>query len=169
MRRRTMALMGTLALATVALFVAAPGLAGTKGGFKARLSGFQEVPAISTGASGELRARVSPDESRIEFELTWTGLEGGDATAAHIHLGQRGVNGAPIVFLCGGPKPPCPSGASGTVSGTIVAADVQAALAQGIAAGELDELLEAMRRGVTYVNVHNARYPGGEIRGQVRR
>lgn len=134
---------------------------------KARLSGFQEVPAISTQGSGSLRLRVNDAGTSISFELRYANLEGGAVAAAHIHFAQPGVNGAPIAFLCGGTKPACPA-APATISGTIVAADILDASAQGIAAGQLGEALRAMRAGVTYVNVHTGLFPNGEIRGAVR-
>ena len=93
-------------------------------------------------------------------------------TQAHIHFAQKSVNGAISVFLCSnlgnGPAgtQACPP--SGTISGTIVAANVTAgAAAQGIAAGELAELLAAIRAGKTYANVHSTKFPGGEIRDQI--
>ena len=140
-----------------------PALAETR---KAELDGFQEVPAISSTGSGEFRARISQDDSTIEFELSYSGLEG-TALFAHIHLGQPGVAGGVSVFLCGGGgKPACP--ASGTVTGTVIAADVIGPTGQGIAPGELGELLRAIRERVTYANVHTTKHPGGEIRGQIR-
>jgi hypothetical protein len=42
-----------------------------------------------------------------------------------------------------------------------------AAVAQGLEPGEFDELVDAIRAGVTYVNVHTTKFPGGEIRGQI--
>jgi len=72
------------------------------------------------------------------------------------------------VFFCGGPTtPPCTPG-SGSFSGSFTAADVIGPVAQGIAPGELSELIAAIREGQTYVNVHTNKHPGGEIRGQVR-
>jgi hypothetical protein len=140
-----------------------------QGPFRARLSGFQEVPAISSRGRGEFQARLR-DNTTLEFELRYADLEGGNPSAAHIHLGQRGVNGGVVAFLCGGGgKPACPSAPSGTVTGTVVAADIQAVPAQGIAANEFAELAAALRAGVTYVNVHNGTYGGGEIRGQIGR
>jgi hypothetical protein len=133
---------------------------------KARLSGFQEVPAISTQGTGSLRLRVNEGGTAISFELSYANLEGGAVTAAHIHFAQPGVNGAPIAFLCGGTKPACPV-APATISGTIVAADILDASAQGIAAGQFGEALRAMRAGVTYVNVHTPAFPAGEIRGLI--
>jgi len=145
--------------------------------FKANLRGFQEVPAISTTGSGRFVAELSRDGMSLAYRLTYSGLQG-DVFFAHIHLGQKGVNGGISAFLCeteahgdgfleGDPRdaPTCPQ--SGTVTGTITAAKVIGPAAQGIAAGEFGELLRAMRTGVTYANVHSHIWPGGEIRGQI--
>jgi len=135
--------------------------------FKANLTGYQEVPAISSTVSGTLTLRVNDAGTQITYTLTFSALQGGAAAASHIHLGQTGVSGAPVAFLCGGGgKPACPAG-GGTVTGTIVAGDILAVPAQGIAAGDLAAVLKAMRSGVTYANVHSAAFPGGEIRGQI--
>lgn len=135
---------------------------------KADLTGFQEVPAVSTTGTGELLARIENGESSIDYTLSYENLEGTTTSAAHIHLGQPGVNGGVSAFLCGGGgKPACPP-VSGSVSGTITAADVVGPAGQGIAPGELAELIAAMRQGVTYVNVHTNKHPGGEIRGQIK-
>jgi len=134
---------------------------------KARLSGFQEVPAISTQGAGTLRLKVNEGGTAIAFELSYASLEGGAVTAAHIHFAQPGVNGAPIAFLCGGgTKPACPV-APATITGTIIPADILDASAQGIAAGQFSEALRAMRAGVTYVNVHTTGFAAGEIRGRI--
>ena len=134
---------------------------------KARLSGFQEVPAISTQGAGTLRLKVNEGGTAIAFELSYANLEGGAVTAAHIHFAQPGVNGAPIAFLCGGgTKPACPV-APATITGTIIPADILDASAQGIAAGQFSEALRAMRAGVTYVNVHTTGFAAGEIRGRI--
>ena len=60
----------------------------------------------------------------------------------------------------------CPTGPA-TISGTITAADVIGPVGQGVAAGELDELIAAMRAGATYVNIHSTKWPGGEVRSQI--
>jgi hypothetical protein len=134
---------------------------------KARLHGFNEVPAISSTGSGEFRARIL-DEDTVEFHLSYEGLEGTTTTAAHIHLGQAGVNGGVSVFFCGGGGRPACTPGSGTFEGTFTASDVIGPITQGIDPGELSELIAAIRTGKTYVNVHTNKHPGGEIRGQVR-
>jgi hypothetical protein len=132
---------------------------------KARLTGFNEVPAVSTTGSGEFTATIHEDS--VDWELTYRDLEGTITNASHIHLGQKDVNGGVSVFFCGTAATPCTPG-SGTFSGTFTAADVIGPVGQGIAAGELAELIAAIRAGETYANVHTNKHPGGEIRGQVR-
>lgn len=158
-----------LALATVALVGVGAG-ADDDGDekIKLRLQGFNEVPAVSTRGRGEFRATINEDS--IDYVLSYSRLNSG-AFMAHIHLGQKSVNGGISAWLCGGfGKPACPAGTGDepeSVSGTVVAADVIGPAGQGIAPGEFAELLRAIRKGVTYVNVHSATQPGGEIRAQM--
>ena len=133
--------------------------------FKIRLRGAEEVPPISTKAKG--RVILDIDEDKIEFVLSYEGIEGAP-TMAHIHFGQRDANGGVSVFFCGGGGKPACLESPGVVEGTITAADVIGPTGQGIAAGELDELIDAIEHGLTYANVHSAKFPSGEIRGQIR-
>jgi len=136
---------------------------GGKTNFKADLNGYEETPSVSSTGIGSFDARLDGDT--IHFTLTYDALEGTTTTAAHIHLGQRGVAGGVIAFMCGGGgKPVCPT--AGTVTGTITAADVIGPTGQGIAAGEFEEVVRALRAGNVYPNVHTTKHPGGEIRGQ---
>jgi hypothetical protein len=154
-----------IALPAAFLLATAAASATTPDEFGAILSSYQEVPTLSTTGAGRFHALVTP--SGIAFRLNYSGLEGGTPTAAHIHLGARGTNGGVIAFLCGGPRPACPE--SGLVTGTITPADIIGPTGQGIAPGEYDEALRALRTGNVYANVHTPTYPGGEIRGQVFR
>ncbi|HEV8580728.1 MAG TPA: CHRD domain-containing protein [Thermoanaerobaculia bacterium] len=165
---RITALVATVAMLAI-VGIAGPALSDRSGRqMKADLRGFDEVPAVSSTGTGNFLARLAHDESALEYTLSYEDLEGTTTTAAHIHLGQRGVSGGVSAFLCGGGgKPACPA-VSGSVSGTIIAADVVGPAGQGIAAGELGELIRAMRRDVTYVNVHTDKHPSGEIRGQLK-
>ena len=87
------------------------------------------------------------------------------------------MNGGIIAFLCGGGgKPACPE-TTGTVTGTITLADIigpgpnpaNPAADQGIEPGSFQEAVRALRAGAVYANVHSERFPGGEIRGQLRK
>ena len=172
--RRVLVSVAVIALVAVTSIVLA------QGGFKKIseiLSGYEETAsggggAVSTTGNGTFNARISNDESQIEWELSYSDLEGA-VQQAHIHFGQKSVTGPISVFLCtnlgNGPAgtQPCPAPPA-TISGTITAADVtNLANERGISAGELDELILAIRAGTTYVNVHSTRWPGGEIRSQI--
>jgi hypothetical protein len=137
---------------------------------KTRLSGIEEVPAVSTTGSGEFRAKVEKDGT-VSYELSYAALEG-NVLQSHIHFGQFGVNGGVMVFLCtnldNGPAgtPGCPE-PDGKVTGTFGPDQVVGPSGQGITSGEFEEVLRAIRQGVAYVNVHTDLRPGGEIRGQL--
>lgn len=138
------------------------------------LRSFEEVPAVSSTARGFFKARVREGAGTIEYELSYQGLQG-DIRQAHIHVGQRSVNGGISVYLCQTVTNPDPTGLApvcgaspATVTGTLTAANVIGPTGQGIAATEFAELVRAIRAGVAYVNVHSSLFPGGEIRGQAR-
>ena len=136
----------------------------------ATLKGIEEPPAVSSTGRGSFKARVGDDGISLEYTLKYSGLEG-SITQAHIHLGQRGVNGGIAVFLCSnlanGPAgtPLCPGTSSGEVSGTV--SEIVGPAGQGLVAGEFEELLRAIDKDVTYANMHTTKHPGGEIRGQI--
>ena len=66
---------------------------------RAELIGYQEVPALSTTASGRFRAVVDTTANTITCRLTYDGLEG-TVQQAHVHFGQKSVNGGVSFFLC---------------------------------------------------------------------
>lgn len=138
------------------------------------LTGYEEVPALSTPGAGEFRAFVNRSGQEIRYRLTFDDLES-PATQAHIHFENATNNGGIVAFLCtnlgnapmGTSPPPCPAD-GGTVTGSLHPGDVGAgAEAQGIAPGEFGELVDAIRAGATYVNVHTTDRPSGEIRAQI--
>ena len=164
---RILKVAATAVLLTLSLILVL-GQKGSNESHKADLSGFEEVPAVSSTGTGSLRLKVNDNNNLVEYHLTYENLEGTTTTAAHIHLGQKSVNGGVMVFFCGGATtPPC-TPTSGSFSGTFSAADVLGPAAQGIAAGEFDEVVRAIRAGQTYANVHTNKHPGGEIRGQIK-
>ena len=167
-----------LSLAVLAL-VSAVALAQGFVNIRELLTGFEEVPSVSTRANGQFNARIAKDGRAIDWELSYSDLEGA-VQQSHIHIGNAGVNGGISVFLCtnlgNGPLgtqscPPPPA----VISGRIFAADVSpniaataAARTQGLNTGEIEELIAAMRAGATYVNVHTTLWPGGEVRSQIK-
>jgi hypothetical protein len=135
--------------------------------FSATLIGAEEVPPINTAGTGNFEMTIQP--GAITFSLTFSNLSS-PLAVAHLHFAPTKVNGGVMIFLCGGGgQPDCPATTEGTITGTITAANVTGPAAQGIAPGDLDSALEAVRDGLSYANMHTANFGGGEIRGQVRR
>jgi len=145
--------------------------------FDASLSGFEELPTLSTQGGGYFKASLNRGQDELHYELSYRGPfdanpAGGTVTQAHIHLGARAFSGGVSAFLCSnlgnGPAgtPACPP-LNGTVTGVIKAAQVVGPVNQGILAGEFAELVRAMRAGATYANVHTSTFGPGEIRGQI--
>jgi hypothetical protein len=160
------------AIALVALVLMGSGGHG-KRTLGARLSGFLETPSsISSSGSGRFTIRVNAAQSSAEYELEYEDLEGAQVLFAHIHLGQPRTTGGVMVFLCSNvgapvPTPACPGPAGGTVTGTLTADDLLGPSAQGVAPGEFEEFVRALRRDAAYVNVHTDLFPSGEIRGNI--
>jgi hypothetical protein len=164
MRRTVLLSMSALAAAVIVFAMAGVGFAQDTA--SATLTGYQEVPAVSTTGHGTFEAVIQQNRQVIRYTLSYEDVEG-SVFAAHIHLGQKDVAGGVIAFLCGGgDKPACPEH-TGTVSGAIDPADIIGPSAQLITQGEFDEAVAAMEAGVTYANVHSDLVPSGEIRGQI--
>jgi hypothetical protein len=171
MRKRTavvVLLAGAVAVLSVASYATADS---GKTNFDETLIGYLEVPAVSTEAGGSFQASLEDDA--LTYRLTYSGLEG-SVTQAHIHFGQRSVNGGISIWLCSNlASPPTPAGTpacpapGGTVTRTVGPSDVVGPAGQGIAAGEFDEIVEAIQAGRAYANVHSSLFPGGEIRAQL--
>src|SRR5262245_8186580 len=166
--RAALALMAVTGLSILGIGDA---LADDQNSIKVRLSGYEEIPAVSTTGGGAFKAKINEHTQTIEYTLSYGDLQG-DVTQSHIHFGQVGVSGGIATFLCtnlgNGPAgtQPCPA-APATITGTIRPADIIGPTAQGITAGEFNELLAAIRAGVAYANVHSTKWPGGEIRAQL--
>lgn len=107
-----------------------------------KLSGSEEVPPVSTGASGSGRFTIGTDGA-VSGSVTTTGMQG---TAAHIHQGAAGTNGPVIIPL--------------TKNGDTYTAPQGAKLTQA--------QIQAFKAGNLYVNVHSAQHKGGEVRAQLK-
>ena len=158
-----------LVVAFLALSIvgAAPALAAE--GISAQLNSYEETPStLNSPGTGVFVGLIDSDETFINYQLFYTDLQGATVLFAHIHFGKPGESGGVVAFLCGGGgKPACP--AAGTpITGTIVAANVQALAGQNLAAGDMAAFVRAIRSGFTYANVHTNIFPGGELRGQIK-
>lgn len=169
------------ALAAGWSLLAAPAVAdSTRSGpeiVRARLASYEEVPAVSSTGSGTFRARIDKATDEVDYDFSYEGMQG-TVLQAHIHFGQRGVNGGITVWLCQSAANPAPAAVAATTpvcaspaasfSGRITSTSVVGpGGAQQLAAGDLAELVAALRAGVAYVNVHTHLSLGGEIRGQI--
>ncbi len=129
--------------------------------FTARLDAQHEVPVNSSGAEGTATFSLRRDGS-LDYTLDVEQIA--DVQMAHIHLGAAGANGPVVVTLFNRPEGVSTYGRTRIASGRITAADIVARTGFDATPAEL---LRRMRQGRTYVNVHTARFPGGEIRGEV--
>ena len=135
-------------------------------GYFTDLFGTQEVPPVTSAASGASWVIIPevPVELSVEIEVDVAPVT--PITRAHIHLGDVGANGGRLFDLCGeAGTPPC--GTMESFSAVLDATDVRAV--GDIAAGDFAAAVQAIRDGRTYVNVHTEAFPGGEIRGQIGR
>ncbi|MDQ3552902.1 MAG: CHRD domain-containing protein [Chloroflexota bacterium] len=136
---------------------AAPGavLAAERMEFTAVLTTEDEVPPPVVESEGSGRSLVVVfDDGSIEYDLEYRDMTG-DPVAAHIHFGAVGEAGPVMLTLVAGPTP---------VAGTLTEADFMP-----VEGGPqtYEEGLDAIREGMTYVNVHTEANPAGEIRGQL--
>ncbi len=111
--------------------------------FKATLTGAQEVPAVTTNATGTAVMTLTP--AGLVYLITANGLSG-TITGAHFHLGAAGTNGPVLIDLTSS------FGGRTTATGTLTLPD---------------SVVAAFLTGRIYLNLHTAANPNGEIRGQV--
>jgi glucose/arabinose dehydrogenase len=130
--------------------------------FGADLQGRQEVPPVTTNAGAIGRFKRNADGS-LDFELRATGPIQ-DARQAHIHLGARGQNGPVVVFLYGPTSGEDFKQGDLIARGTIDDGDV---IARPGFTPTVANLVERMRQGRAYANLHTTANPGGEVRGQI--
>ena len=147
--------------------------------FEANLAGKNETPAVETSAQGQATFELSPDGKSLKYTLSVN--DAADVTMAHIHLGEPGQAGKPVAPLYPEKMSSMSSKSSDKTAG---ASDDKMAMGTGmtcIAQGtitasklvgsfqgkSIQDLVEAIRAGKTYVNVHTKAHPDGEIRGPI--
>jgi hypothetical protein len=133
--------------------------------FTAHLSGDQEVPANNSRATGQAIFKLNKAGDVLSYKLIVARLE--NVLQAHIHLAPAGENGPVVVFLY--PSAPPAVLIPGFTSGILQTGEITSADLRGVLAGQdLSALLDFMKSGGAYVNVHTSQFPGGEIRGQIK-
>lgn len=165
MARRGSKIVVTLTAATLVVGAASLAYAGPRSlsdaDFTAELSGANEVPPVDSDASGEAKFSLEGEDT-LAYELEFE--DGTDMLAvagAHIHCAPAGENGPVAVFLAGA----IPGGVDG--SAETKASLTSANIVNAACGATIGELVDSMLAGNTYVNVHSAANPGGEIRGQI--
>lgn len=147
-----------IGLAIVGAFVASGVTPAEARNFRTHLSGDEEVPPVDTHGQGQAIFKVSKAGDQIDYKLNVANLE--DIFAAHIHCAPLGFNGPIGVTLF--------SGSPTTINGTLAQGPILAPDG-GNACGwvDLTDIIDAIRTGDAYVNVHTVVNASGEIRGQI--
>ena len=127
---------------TAIILATAPTLADNMA-FKAQLKGATEVPATDSAGSGSADVLVDTAAKKLSWTVSYSGLTG-DATAAHFHgPAGPGENAGPVIDITGKIE-------TGTADLT-------------------DQQLADLQAGKWYINIHTAKFPDGEIRGQLEK
>jgi hypothetical protein len=116
--------------------------------FQAKISGKNEVPPVTTSATGLVQFQLSSDGKTLSYTLTAHNIK--TVTMAHIHQGKVGETGQPVAPLSVG-------------KGTITSSD----LIGPLAGKQISDLVNIIKSGQAYVNVHTEQNKNGEIRGQI--
>lgn len=176
MKRRTLTVLLVGLLSTGLTLAARPAVtpvaAGADQAFLAHLDGDSEVPSNSSRGHGIAVFHVVNGDEALAFKLIVANIE--NVVAAHIHVAPEGVNGPVVAFLFG-PEPPAGGRSAGLIGRGVIRAED---LLGPLAGMSLDALLDEIRAGNAYVNVHTndgeaptntgpGDFPGGEIRGQI--
>lgn len=141
--------------------------AGPVANFVTSLKGREEVPPVDTNATGMAKFQLSEDGTELDYKVVASNIQG--VTQAHIHCGAPGVNGPVVIFLFGFDPVGVDSNgilAQGTLTtdGLIPRPD-SPECPGGIA--DFEDLIDRLRSGGAYANVHTLLNPGGEIRGHI--
>ena len=136
--------------------------------FTAHLAGDNEVPPVDSQGQGQAIFTLNEDGTALHYKLIVANTK--NVTQAHIHCGEAGINSPVVVFLfdfvAGGVNQ------NGVLAeGTITSANIIPRTSSEACMGGLatfEDLLERIRNGSVYVNVHTVDFQGGEIRGQIQ-
>ena len=150
---------GFVATLLIILLVAVGTAAAQPTNFRANLSGGEEVPPVTTTATGQAVFQLNSIGTELSFRLIVANID--DVLAAHIHCAAKGVDGTVgVTLFSGGPSSVNGVLNEGTIAGPNTVNDCGWAI--------LAEVIADMQSGDAYVNVHTLANLGGELRGQIR-
>lgn len=136
------------------------------GTFQTHVTGAEETPPKDTPAQGQAIFRLSRDGSELHYTIIVANIQ--NPIMSHIHLGPVGEAGPPVLWLYPSEPPLQPQLIPGQVEGVLGRGVATAANLVGPLAGQpLSALVDAIRAGNAYANVHTSQFPAGEIRGQI--
>ena len=144
------------------LFTCIASAQGTK--FEAKLSGKNQTPAIETPAHGTATFQLSADGKSLSYRLYVADIE--NVSMAHIHMAAAGQEGPVVAWLY--PSKPPAVVKKGKFTGVLARGTLtEANLAGPLAGKSIADLVDQIKAGKAYVNVHTEKHPEGEIRGQI--
>jgi hypothetical protein len=155
-----------VALLALSVLVAGNVEAGDKKNFAAHLNGAKQVPSpVDTQAQGQAIFKLKADGTELHYKLIVANIE--DVIMAHIHLGAADENGPVAVWLY--PDGPPPQQIPGRFDGVLAEGVItDASIVPGVPLTSLADLIDVIRAGGAYVNLHTVANPPGEIRGQIQ-
>ncbi len=128
--------------------------------FTAKLSSGNEVPPVTSKASGITTFDLNAAGTQMEYALNVTDID--HVIAAHIHMAKSTENGPIVVNLF------IPVKATGKVTGSLAQSGINSTSLIGPLKGkQMPDLINLMKKGQAYVNVHTAQNPPGEVRGTI--
>lgn len=132
--------------------------------FAAHLTGAQEVPSNDSKATGQAVFKLNKAGDELSYRLIVAHLE--NVLMSHIHVAPAGENGPVVAWLYPSAPPPAliPGFSNGILQTGVITADD---LVGDLSGEDLSELVDLMKEGNTYVNVHTSQFLPGEIRGQI--
>jgi hypothetical protein len=131
--------------------------------FLAQLSGKNEIPPVSSTATGVAKFQLSADGQTLDYQINVTNINA--VMGAHIHSAKQDQNGPVVAGLF---NPNMNSPPTGNVNGLLAKGTIKSSDLQGPLSGHsITELIHLINGHGVYVNIHTQQHQNGEIRGQI--
>ena len=127
----------------------------------ANLNGGEETPILNTGAVGTAEVIVDAANQEVTVTLRVFNIPT-PTTAGHIHIGPVGISGPVVINF-----PEALVGRTGDFAMTFRAGPNQFVARPAIGINTMEDAIQAILNGNSYVNIHTQQFPAGEIRGQL--